>query len=256
MTSNKTVIFISLMMIFALGACASSGSLALKKERSEATRDLGEAYMKQNRHTMALRKLLEAEEIYAKDPLLQYDLGLVYMAKKKYDKAISHFQYALELDPEYSPARNSLGVAHMEQENWDEAIEYFKAVKDDLLYATPHYPLTNLGFIYYHKGDYDTAISYYEEALDLMPDFPKALHGLGRIYLQTGRADKAVEVLENAVAQAPKESRIYLDLGKAYRHVHEYNKAYDTFKKAAALGKNTKWGEKAEEMAEEVWRFE
>jgi tetratricopeptide (TPR) repeat protein len=246
---------VCLLLAVSLAAC-TAGSVARKKERAQASQDLGEAYMRQKAYTRALREFLKAEQIYAKDPFLQNDLGLAYMAKGQYEMAIDHFKKALDLNPDFSPARNNLGAAHMESENWQKAIECFKAVKDDLLYATPHFPLTNLGFIYYHRGDYETSLKYYEEALDLMPGFPKALHGQGRVYLKQGRYDKAVMVLEKAAQAAPGEARIHLDLGRAYRHVHEYNKAYQTFQKAASLGKGTEWGEKAEELADAVWRLQ
>jgi Flp pilus assembly protein TadD len=243
------------LLSLSMAACASS-DLAARKERAQAAQELGEAYMRQKAYTRALREFLRAEQIYDKDPFLQNDLGLAYMAKGEYSRAVEHFQKALELNPDFSPARNNLGAAHMENENWEEAVEAFLAVKDDLLYATPHFPLTNLGFIFYHKGDYEKSLYYYREALDMMPGFPKALHGQGRVYLAQGRYDKAVMVLERAAEAAPGEARIHLDLGRAYRHIHEYNKAYRTFKKAAALGRGTKWGETAEEMAEAVWNFQ
>ncbi len=244
-----------MLLVVIMGACAT-GEIARKKERAQASRELGEAYMRQDAYTRALREFLKAEKIYSKDPFLQNDLGLAYMAKKRYKKAIRHYQEALELDPGFSPARNNLGVAYMENENWDQAIECFKAVKDDLLYATPHFAATNLGFIYYHKGDFGKAEDFYKEALDLMPKFPKALHGLGQVYLEQGRCDKAAKFLKQAADKAPKQARILLDLGKAYRCIHEYNKAYTTFKKAAAMGAGTKWEKKAQEMAEAVWRFQ
>ena len=245
-----------LLMAVGLAACASTSEIAIKKERAQAAQDLGEAYMRQEAYTRALREFLKAEKIYAKDTYLQNDLGLAYMAKNRYEKAIEHFKYALELDPEFSPARNNLGAAYMENEDWEKAIEAFKAVKDDLLYATPHYPLANLGFIYYHKGDYGKALSYYNEALDLMPDFPRALHGKGRVYLKQGRYDKALAALEKADDKAPGNPRLLMDLGRAYRQVHEYNKAYKTFKKAASLAKGSELEEEAEKEAEAVWRFQ
>src|SRR6056297_3947520 len=124
MTSKKGAFFFCLLMamVCGLGACIGS-NLTLEKERSKASRDLGEAYMNQKAYTRALREFLKAEELYAKDPFLQNDLGLAYMAKKQYDKAISHFKYALELNPDYSPARNNLGAAYMENEDWDAAID-------------------------------------------------------------------------------------------------------------------------------------
>ncbi|WP_410268400.1 tetratricopeptide repeat protein, partial [Desulfosalsimonas sp.] len=102
-------------------------------------------------------------------------------------------------------------------EQWDKAAECFEQVADDLLYTTPFYPLTNLGYIYYQTGEYEKAEKYYNEALDLEYDFPKALHGLGQVYMATGDINKAVRYLERAKEKAPKSARICMDLGRLWR---------------------------------------
>jgi type IV pilus biogenesis/stability protein PilW len=232
--------------------CASDQK-KLKKQRAEAIRDLGEAYMAQREYTRALREFLKAEEIYPDDPYLHNDLGVTYMAKGNLSLAIGHFHKALKIKPDYSPARNNLGSAYLEQENWEAAIECFKAVKDDLLYGTPHYPMTNLGFVYFKLGDYEQAVYYYTEALEIAPNFPMAHHGLGQVYMAMGKYDEAVKTLEKAVEKAPNEARICLDLGRAYKKVHENNKAYETFKKAASLAEDDKIRLEAETEAKKAW---
>ena len=137
---------LALLLVLGLAACASHQK-NLEKQRAEAIRDLGEAYMGQGSHTRALREFLKAENIYPDDPYLQNDLGTAYLAKGNLELAVQHFNKALKLKPDYSPARNNLGSAYIELENWEAAIECFKVVKDDLLYGTPHYPMTNLGFL-------------------------------------------------------------------------------------------------------------
>lgn len=256
MVSRKRMLdFFCLLLAAGLVACAAGGTSA-RIERARAKRDLGEAYMGQKNYTSALREFLKAEEINPGDAILQNDLGLAYMAKKEYEKAVIHFRKALDIKADFSPARNNLGVAYMENEQWDKAVKCFNDVKDDLLYATPHFPLTNLGFIYRKKGEYDASISHYKKALHISPNFPKALHGLGLAYMGKGSYDKAAEALEKAAEQAPKQVPILLDLGRAYRYIHQYNKAYDTFKKAAALGRKTELGKRAEKMAEDVWKLQ
>lgn len=240
------------MALVVLTACASDQKY-LKKQQAEAIRNLGEAYMGQKAHTMALREFLKAESIYPNDPYLQNDLGLAYMAKGSLENAVTHFKKALKLDPKYSPARNNLGSAYMEMENWEAAIECFTAVKEDLLYGTPHYPLTNLGFVYYKLGDYDQSVHYYQEALDIAPKFPMAFHGLGLAYLAMGRHAESVAALERAVEQAPKEAPICMDLGKAYQAAGEPNKAYDAFNKAAELATDEKVKAEALAAAKKVW---
>jgi tetratricopeptide (TPR) repeat protein len=103
------VIYVVLVSIFFLVSCTAN--LELRKNQEEALRNFGEAYIREGAYTKALRKLLEAEKLYAEDPHLQYDLGLVYMAKEKPNKAIEHFKKAVEIKPDYTPAKNSLGVA-------------------------------------------------------------------------------------------------------------------------------------------------
>ena len=148
----------SVFYIFVLASCAD---IELLKKQEEAGRLVGEAYMSQNDYTAALNELLKAERTYTKDPHLHNDLGLVYMAKDQLLLAIEHFIKAVELKPDYAPARNNLGTAYLAMKNWDSAIICFKEVSRDLLYATPHYPLTNLGWAYYNKKEFALAEQFY-----------------------------------------------------------------------------------------------
>jgi len=115
-----------------------TANLENRKRQSEAKRNLGEALRKERKYTDALRELLNAEKLYAKDPFLQNELGIAYMAKKRPNLAVPHFKRALALKPDYAPAKNNLGTAYLELENWDAAISCFKEVAENLIYATPH----------------------------------------------------------------------------------------------------------------------
>ena len=154
-------------LIFGLASCTN---IELKKQ-GEADRLVGEAYMGQNDYTAALNELLKAEKKYTNDPHLHNDLGLVYMAKDQLPLAIEHFKKAIDLKPDYAPARNNLGTAYLAIKNWDSAIICFKEVSRDLLYATPHYPLTNLGWAYYNKKEFALAEQFYREALKIDPNY-------------------------------------------------------------------------------------
>ena len=216
--ANKFIWAASMFLAFFLVSCAPN--LELIKRQEEALRNLGEAYIREGDYTKALRKLLEAEKLYAEDPHLQYDLGLVYMAKEKPNKAIEHFKKAVEIKPDYTPAKNSLGVAYLAQKKWDDAIVCFKEITGDLLYATPHYPLSNLGFAYYNKKKYRLAEKYYQDALKIEPKFVIALRGLGLTYLKMGRISEAVTTLEKVIELAP-GSPIAIEAQKEIKKVRE-----------------------------------
>jgi type IV pilus assembly protein PilF len=225
------------LLIFGVVSCVSN--LEVRKKQEEASRNLGEVYLKQGDYTLALREFLKAEQLYPQDPFLHYDLGLAYRAKDKPDLSIKHFKKALELNPDYGPARNGLGTAYLAEKDWDEAIAQFKEVAENLLYSTPHIPLSNLGLAYYNKGEYQQAEKYYLKALEIKPDFINALLGLGRTYMELGKLAAAVDTLENGVRHYPDLAATYFDLGRAYRLKHEYSKAFTAFGKVIELAPDT-----------------
>jgi len=233
MKTNRFVLSLYLVLIFCIASCAAN--IEVRKKQGEASRNLGEAYMQQGDFSSALRELLKADKIYPKDPLLQNDLGLAYMAKDRLDLAITHFKKAVKLKPDYAPAKNNLGTAYVAKREWDMAISCFKEIIDDILYATPHYPLTNLGWAYYNKQEYELAEKYYREALKLEPNFIIALRGLGLTYIAMERAADAVVILEKAVKNYPRSAEACFYLARAYSLSREYEKAIKAYNKVIEL---------------------
>lgn len=240
------------VMFSFLGACAGNKGPTPEEQRAEAARNLGEAHMNEGNYTKALRELLKAEKMNPDDPYVHNDLGLTYLAKNNPEKAVDHFKKAIDLNEEYSAAINNLGSAYVELGEWEKAIESFEKVTEDLLYMTPHYPLSNLGYVYFRMEDYHKAERYYLEALEMKRDYPHALNGLGRVYLAMGDLTAAIRKLERAVEKASEVAPFYMDLARAYAKNHEYNKAVQTYKKAASIAEGTALGDRAEQEAENI----
>ena len=118
-----------------------------------------------------------------------------------------------------------------------------------MLYATPHYPLTNLGFAYFSKKEYGLAEKYYLKALDEDPEYPVAWRGLGRTYLATDRASKAVEAFEKATRLSPNTAQLYMDLANAYKTVRNFKKAHDAYMKVVELDPEGTLGKEAKKQA-------
>ncbi len=219
----------SLSLLFAMlffSACVTTTGVSPQdKKKANATRNLGEAYLSEGNYTAALGELLKAEKLNADDPILHNDLGLVYMAKEKTDLAVVHFQKAVKLNPDYSLAKNNLGSAFLVMKAWDKAIPVLEAVTADMLYATPHYPLANLGWAYYNKRQYDKARQYLKKALELKPGFFVAQLNLGRTYLAIGRMNVARSLFEEAAENNPKDPALLLEMGRTYRLLGDYNNA-------------------------------
>jgi len=247
---NNRFIYVVLVAIFFLVSCAAN--LEIRKNKGEAFRNVGEGYMGEGDYTTALRELLKAEKLYSKDPRLQNDLGLTYMAKGKPDIAINRFKKAIKIKPDYTPAKNNLGTAYLAQKNWDKAITCFKEISGDLLYATPHFPLSNLGWAYYNKKEFKLAEKYYQDALKIDPRFVIALSGLGKTYIATGRIPEAIAALERAVKNSPNSAELYLNLANAYRLSREYKKALRAYSKVIELAPDSPLAVDAQKKAEKI----
>lgn len=229
---RRLVVFAAVLAIAVTG-CGPDREL-IKKE-AEDSRKIGEAYLRAGNPTAALRELLKAEE---KDPdnyILQNDLGQAYYDKGHPDLAIPHFKKAIELKPDYAPGKNNLGYAYLRNEQYDDAIATFTSVSQDLLYATPHYPMAGLGTAYYLKGNYEEAEKSYLKALEINPRYPTALWGLGRTQMAQGNPAEAVKNLEKAVDLAPTFSEAWYDLGQACKHAGQRAKAAAAFQKVVEL---------------------
>ncbi|MFH1800052.1 MAG: tetratricopeptide repeat protein [Candidatus Omnitrophota bacterium] len=240
------------VLIFLAASCTAN--LEVRKNQEEASRNLGEEYMKIGDFTAALKEFLEAEKLYDQDPILQTYLGITYMAKEKVDLAIVHFKKALAVKPDYAPARNNLGFAFLATKDWDAAIDCFKKLSEDLLNPTPHYPLLNLGWAYYNKKDYRLAEKYYLEALKSAPGFVVAQVGLGRTYLAMGRVREALELLEKAAKNSPRFPDVYFELGKGYQLSGEHTKAVTAYGKVVELAPDSPLAREAKKEAENIKR--
>lgn len=233
-------------MLLFLAACGPNK--AELKRQEVAQRDLGGQFIRAGDYTKALIHLVEAEKLFADDPILQNYLGLAYNGKKKPELAIRHYKKALKLKPDYAPAKNNLGTAYLAEERWDDAIAVYKEVTGELLYATPHYPLSNLGYAYYRKKEYKLSEKYYLEALKLEPAHPPALWGLGKTYVAMGRGGEAVSALSNVVERYPEYSEGHYALAQAYMLLKNYRKAKSEYKKVIALDPGSPMGRDAKKM--------
>lgn len=216
--------FLMCLVLTATSACTSSTTEKQRKVASDV-KTLGEAYFQQGNYTAALKEFLDAEKVIPDDPYLHNDLGLVYMARNRFDLAEKHFLKAVTLDKDFIPAKNNLGASYLRQEKWSEAISCYNEIADNLLYATPHYAQTNLGWAYLGKGDIRKAKESFSKALKLRPDFINATHGLATAYLMSGQTIIAEHLLEKAISNDPSVVIFHADLAKVYEETNQLDKA-------------------------------
>jgi len=213
-------------------ACLFSGCQALdqnQRKQAESLKNLGEAYLREGDFNSALRTLLEAQRLMPRDAYIQNDMGLAYLAKKRPGLAIDHFKKAIRFKNEFADATNNLGIAYLESKNYLKAIQCFNSALKNLIYATPHIPLANLGRVYLALNEPGKAIDYYQKALELVPDFAIAHRGLGEAFALKKNYRDAIDAFKTAIHLAPRFAEAHFELAKVYAKVQRHPEAVQHF---------------------------
>lgn len=245
------VLILSLFSIITI-SCATVSPSVKNQNQVLSKRNMGEANLRQGNYTVALKYLLEAEQMDPKDPITHNYLGIAYKNKKMIDLSISHFQKAVDLNPGYSQARNNLGTAYLDNRQWDKAIESFEDVLSDVLYTTPQYPLANLGIAYFNKKEYSLAEGYFQKAIQIQPNFILALNGLGQTYMTKGQHAKAAQEFEKAARYAHRDPFLHFQLAKAYELSGKYEDAVRAYGKVIDLAPESDMATSAKQKVKQM----
>jgi protein O-mannosyl-transferase len=110
-------------------------------------------------------------------------------------------------------AHNNLGNALLRKGKVDEAITHYQKA----LQITPDYAEArdNLGTALLFKGNVDEAITQYQAALQIKPDYADAHNSLGYALLQKGRVDEAIAHCQRALQIKPDYAEAHDNLGYA-----------------------------------------
>lgn len=233
MVGKRTFILFVVFLVLFTVSCTQENKK--KKSQAEAIRNVGEALLREGKYSAALRELMKSEKMNDQDSLLHYYMGHVYMQKNRLDLAVERYKRAIELKPDFAGAKNDLGVVYLKKGEIDTAIALFEEVNEEILYASPHNPLFNLGRAYYMKKDYKKAEEYLQEALDLEPRFVPSKLWLGRVYRKTGRVDEALKLLEKTVKKDPLFAIAHFDLGEIYEQSGQPEKAVESYNRVIEL---------------------
>ena len=186
----------------------------------------------------AARKALELDETLAE---AHASLAVI---KHAYDwdfaGAEGEFKRALELNPNYALARlwYAQHLAHMGEREKSFA-EARRAQELDPLSLVIW---SESGWVYYIAGDYERAVEHLHKALEIEPNFPRALYILAILHGQRGEVELAMAEMQKMVA---------LTGGDAEEFAKTTAPALEAFR---ASGARAAWRKSAEIMRELVKR--
>ncbi len=199
---------------FALGAKRALEALQIDEKNGVAWHVLAICREKSGDPAQALlayeaaMKLLPSENDIAHDlGRLAQQLGYLEIAEKLLVKYLAH-------DPGHVEATNNLACVQRDQKRYGDAVETLRA----LLGVEPESPVlwNTLGTVLSDQGDMATAMTFFEEALRLNPDFAKARYNRANARQPLGDAAGALEDLDAALpgAENPYE-RAMMNMARA-----------------------------------------
>ena len=150
---------------------------------------------------------------------------------------------AIEINPNNSEAYFLLSKVFAYDDKKEEHY-LLETIERNKFFTDAH---NNLGVIYLNRGDYDQALKYFKNAVDIDPGYKVGYMNQGVVYERKGQYHDAVEMYKAVLEKYPKYSLGLRNLGIGYRQLKEYDKALDAFEKAIKVDKKDfkAWSEKA-----------
>ncbi|MFC1590541.1 tetratricopeptide repeat protein [Candidatus Omnitrophota bacterium] len=220
---------------------------ALKKDLNQGYRTktyhaLGKVCIERNDIDKAIRFFEKALEITPSYINSLNALGDLYFRKKEYGRAVRCFRRAAEISPDSAEYHSNLGTAYImlgedvkALRHWRRSLELnpdqpnilgyvSKAEKEKPVAGSAKGPqkeadvseeaeLLNIEGIGHGKdGDLDTAISLFNRAVELDPDFAESYNNLGFAYYQKGDRGRAEGYFRKALEVDPDHERAGINL--------------------------------------------
>ena len=180
-------------------------AVELDKNNTEALVSLGRAQSEQGKTDQALQTYLDAAKNNPKEIAFSLLAGGIYESKQDWDQAKQLYQRVLELQPDNPLASNNLAYVMLQQGgNVDVALAMAQTARRQL--PDNASSADTLGWAYYHKGVYNSAIGLFKEAVKKDPENATYNYHLGLAYARNGQAAQARQQLDRVLRIKPDSS--------------------------------------------------
>jgi tetratricopeptide (TPR) repeat protein len=178
-------------------------ALSLGSDKFTTYSLLGTLYADQNLYDKAIREFENALKINPKSAETWHSVGVFYQKQNNYPKAMLNYREALKINPQYAEAANNLAWLIGETGgNLDEALEFARMAKQKKPENLSI--LDTLGWTYYRRGAYRSAVDTLKECVAKKPDNPTYNFHLGMSYYKAGDKVSAKASLSKALNLDPK----------------------------------------------------
>lgn len=165
-----------------------------------------------------------------------YELGLKEFCADNLDKAKEYFGYALSLVPYNKEYRECLKQIKKEEDKIiaegnkienissnNENVNHIKAL------MTKENEYVNIGRDYFNKNNFNTAIEYFNKAIEINPNDKYAYFNRANAYLRLKEHQNAINDYNNVIELDPTYSEAFFNRGLIYYDLKLYNKAINDY---------------------------
>jgi tetratricopeptide (TPR) repeat protein len=170
-------------------------------------------YLRNQKADKAIEQFQSLLNVDPKQAAPHMMIGIICDSQNQPELSEKHYRAALEIDPLFAPAANNLAyILADSNRDLNDALKFARLAKEKL----PDSPnvMDTLGWVYYRKGLYDSAISELKGSLAKVPDNPTVVYHLGMAYYKRGEKQAAKAELERV-----------LTLSDAFPHAEEAKRA-------------------------------
>ncbi len=112
-----------------------------------------------------------------KHPISHFHLGCLFLSRNLYPEAIEQFQKSIAGNPTFVKAHIGLGIAYLKSRDFKKALETFREAQQ---YGEKFPDILNyIGLTLLFLGELDQAITHFQEAIDINPNYFEAQFNLG-----------------------------------------------------------------------------
>lgn len=142
-----------------------------------------------------------------------------------YDSAVTYLNKGIEFNPENGQLILNRGIIHYQLNQFQASLNDYKKVLE-LEYGDRGETVNRIGVAFYGLTQYDSAIVYFQEAVNLSPDNFQRQKNLGDAYYKVDDYDQAIATYLKArdLSEEP-NATLLNDLAMSYYHSQDYRTA-------------------------------
>lgn len=188
-----------LILILLIASCATKQKAMSPTEKkamiyyNQGTKDLMD-----RDYTIALKKLIQANNLKPNDTRIMNNLGMAYFFKNDKSKAVAYIKKAIEIDEKNSDARMNLASVYVDLKRYKEANAEYQKVLKDLVYEKQQRTHYNLGILALKTNKANEAIKHFEKSVEVDENYCPAHYQLGLINYRSNQFKDALKNFHNA----------------------------------------------------------